>query len=130
MNWRIFKEGYYKIRGQVLEARLFVDEVLGGGGGRIGNVVFSAHRRRIVEPDIRRTKVKDVLEGIQCKEKVEIERKIGIVLTWAEYFRLRQEINQILGEFIRGEDLEVQGENLGIFIRRTVLQRAVDGTVP
>jgi hypothetical protein len=87
-NWRIFKEGYYKIRGQVLEARLFVDEVLGTGGGKIGNVVFSAQRRRVVEPYISRTKVKEVLEGNQCKEKIEIERETGILLTWAEYFRL------------------------------------------
>jgi hypothetical protein len=55
--------------------------------------------------------------GGVLKEKNEVERVVGIILTWAEYFRLRGVVDRVLRDFwIRSQD-NLDSVDLEVFVR-------------
>ena len=66
----------------------------GGGSGKIS--VMGRAREIELEPRLKTIKLKDVLGGdLMMKEKNDIDNLIGTRMTFAEFFRLRTEVNRL-----------------------------------
>jgi hypothetical protein len=100
--WNKFKVKFYEWGNNINKAELFGNEVLLGVDEELENSVFSMDKYEQVKDIVRGRTIGDISneEGV-IVSKIQVERILGIRLSWVEYFRLRTELNAILERFPR-----------------------------
>jgi hypothetical protein len=83
-------------------AELFGNDVLREDGRCIEHLVFGMERYQEVEHIVREKSVGEICNHIGgILDKLSVERRLGIRLSWVEYFRLRTAVNEIEVRFPR-----------------------------
>jgi hypothetical protein len=100
-NWIKFKYDYYKCGNNILDAVLFQNEVLSENMNRsVEEMVFTENRRGALNFNNMECRISNVVEDNgSIKSKRGVERAMSRDITWAEYFRLRVEIQRIFLTF-------------------------------
>jgi hypothetical protein len=101
-NGKKFKKEFYRVHNNILEANLMKDMGLAIDERTIAEVVFCDEKRQELEDRLDNVKVKECVDfpGRGCKSKTEVEACLrGGKITWAEYFRIRQEVVRVLLDF-------------------------------
>jgi hypothetical protein len=107
-KWKKFKKEYYRRGQNRLEMSLFGNDTFYGVGESLERIVFGIRRFATFSEEFRLVKLGEIMgpEGT-LKSNVDINRRFGININWAEYFRLRNEvanINNELGEYLDHEE--------------------------
>ena len=96
LRWAEYKGEFYKVGRNVYGALAFVSEFVIGNMGPQKISVFNVERERELEVIMRRIRVKDLLdEQWRIKDKLGMEREIGGLISFAEFFRIRTELYRI-----------------------------------
>jgi hypothetical protein len=100
VNWKVFKEKYFRYCNGVLEARFFIEEVLSPENDTIGERVFEPNRRDALLDRLTGVCTKNIvtMNGL-CVTKEVIENLLNSRISWVEYFRLRQEVRRVMAEY-------------------------------
>jgi hypothetical protein len=100
-SWMKFKTDYYRCGNNILDAIVFCNEALSENFNRgIEDTVFSEQRRVALNINNVECKVTELVDANgSIKSKQMVERTILRDLTWAEYFRLRVELQRIIVTF-------------------------------
>jgi hypothetical protein len=100
--WEKFKVCYYEWGNNINRAEIFSNRVLNEDGESLEERVFSGERQNEVMNVIRGKTMGDIcIADGEILDKIIVERRLNILLSWAEYFRLRTEINGLMGRFPR-----------------------------
>ncbi len=98
--WEKFKVCYYEWGNNINRAEIFSNRVLIEDGDSLEERVFSGERQNEVMNVIRGKTLGDICNAQgEILDKIIVERRLNIVLSWVEYFRLRTEINGLMGRF-------------------------------
>ncbi len=99
--WAKFKEKYYMYGNNILDAPIFNNDTLCGDNNLcIEEIVFLRQRREVMSDRATTSVISDVVEGNGVvKPKTDIEMVWDMDISWAEYFRLRAEIQRIIGSY-------------------------------
>ena len=104
-KWIEYKSLFYRVGKNILESPIFGNEIMleGSGSGKIS--IMGRAREIELEPRLKTIKLKDVLGGnFVMKEKNDIDNLLGTRMTFAEFFRLRTEVNRLKNNLdIRGK---------------------------
>ena len=93
LRWAEYKGEFYKVGRNVYGASLFESEFVIGNARRQKIRVFDAERERELAVRMRRLRVKDMMdEQGHVKDKQGMEREIGGLITFVEFFRIRTEL--------------------------------------
>ncbi len=96
-SWIKFKNKFYEWGNNIYKAELFGNEALLREGRKIEEIVFTEGRYIEIGEIVRDSTVRDICaEGGGIRDKIQVERNIGIAMTWVEYFRLRTEVTQLM----------------------------------
>jgi hypothetical protein len=107
-EWRRFKISYYKTGRNALEALVFrnngffnVDEEF------VDETVFGRRKFVLLSQEsndgIRRIKLGQLVAGDICKQKQDIEQVLGVNINQAEFFRLREQVERLMRDFVLGQ---------------------------
>jgi hypothetical protein len=100
--WNTFKAKFYEWGNNINKAELFGNEVLLGVDEGVEHRVFSREKYEQVKDNVRGKTIGEITNGDGLiVSKTQVERALGIRLSWAEYFRLRTEVIAILERFPR-----------------------------
>ncbi len=107
-KWRLFKKEYYHRGQNRLEMTIFGNYTFYVLGESAERTVIGMRRFAMLSEEFRLVKLGEIMgpEGT-LNSNVEINRRYGININWAEYFRLRNEvarINNELGEYLDNEE--------------------------
>jgi exonuclease III len=106
--WQRFKVEYYKMGRNREEMILFENRMLEGMEDTLEMRIFGRNRYAGLRDRMRNVRYKDLHnEDGTLLDMNTINRKLGVNINWAEYFRMRAELEQIeetLGERIDEED--------------------------
>jgi len=115
--WSRFKDKFYGIGENVKRALLFENECLGDDYSTCVELsVFDHNRYREIQGRLRAVRIEETLDeqgGIIAM--VEMNRKWNVNINWAEYFRLRTEINRIMDRYEDTVDKK-EGKTLNEFV--------------
>ena len=95
-KWIEYKSVFYRVAKNSLEMLIFGNEIFleGGGSGKIS--VMGRAREIDLEPRMKTIKLKEVLgRNLMLKDKNDIDELLGTRMTFAEFFRLRTEVNKL-----------------------------------
>ena len=93
LRWAEYKGEFYKVGRNVYGALVFGSEFVIGNTRLQKISVFDVERERELAAIMRRIRVKDLLdEQWHVKDKQGMEREIGGLITFAEFFRIRTEL--------------------------------------
>jgi len=95
MGWKNYKRMFYKSGGNIGHACLFENDGLLENSKNIGYTVFGRERYLAIPPESKTQKIYEFFVGGNQKSKAEIEITMGIRINMAEYFRLRNLLNDI-----------------------------------
>jgi hypothetical protein len=71
-------------------------------GRKVEGFVFDEGHYRDIELTVRTNNMDDICnEGGGIKDKVQVERSLGVNISWVEYFRMRTEVTNILARYPR-----------------------------
>jgi hypothetical protein len=102
--WIDFKRTFYEWGNNINRAYVFGNESLLLDGRNVEDLVFEEGRYLEIEGLLSTVTMDDVCnEGGGVKDKVQLERSMGIAMNWVEYFRIRTEITNISIRFPRRE---------------------------
>jgi len=113
-EWRKFKHQFYRVGENIGMACFFENDGILLGKKNLGLTIFGAVRYATISELKKRLPVKTFFDGGTVKTKTGIERLLGIPINLAEYFRLRNIINEIVRLF--GHRME-DGKCLDNFMR-------------
>ncbi len=101
-NWLKFKRKFYEWGNNINKAELFGNDALVVDDQRIDEVVLGNERYRELEQRLQGKRVEAIctMDGA-ILDKIEVDRNLGIRLSWVEYFRLRTLIARVRVEFSR-----------------------------
>ena len=103
LRWAEYKGEFYKVGRNVYGALAFVSEFVIGNMGPQRISVFNIEREREFEVIMRRIRVKDLLdEQWRIKDKLGMEREIGGLISFAEFFRIRTELYRLQNMVVEG----------------------------
>ncbi len=118
-NWRKFKQEFYRLGHNILEANLLENIGLDSENRAMETVIFG-ERYGEVRDGIKEKAIRELIDDLlSVKEKLVIENECGIRISWAEYFRLRTEIRSLLDRREEADDGTVK---LGEFMERGKLR--------
>ncbi len=120
LNWKLFKEKYFRYCYGVLDARFFIEEVMGEGGNTICESVFQDNRRIALMGQLKLICTKDVVTvNGSCVTKEAVETLLTSRITWVEYFRIRQEVRRVMTDYVVKWDLTDTRVKLEDFVNKT-----------
>jgi hypothetical protein len=102
ISWEKFKVCFYEWGNNINRAEIFSNRVLFENGDTMEERVFGGDRQIEVVQQTDGRIVGDICnEGGEILDKLIVERRLNIRLSWVEYFRLRTELNGIRERFPR-----------------------------
>jgi hypothetical protein len=102
--WLEFKSTFYEWGNNIKKAQVFGNESILVGGIKVEDLVFEERRYREIEGMLYNVTMENICNEMGgIKEKVQLERTMGITLSWVEYFRMRTEITNITIRYPRRE---------------------------
>ncbi len=106
--WQRLKIDFYKMGKNQEEIEVFENRMIEGMEDTLETRIFGRNRYAGLRDRLRDVRYKDLCrEDGMLLDMNEINRKLGVNINWAEYFRLRAELERIdetLGERIDEED--------------------------
>ena len=121
MRWAEYKGEFYKVGRNVYGALVFGSEFVIGNTRPQKISVFDVERERELAAIMRQIRVKDLLnEQWHAKDKQGMEREIGGLITFAEFFRIRTELYRL-------QNLVVEGSMM-IRNLKTMFRAATEGS--
>ena len=106
MRWAEYKGEFYKVGRNVYGALVFGSEFVIGNTRPQKITLFDVETERELEAIVRRIRVKDLLdEQWRIKDKQGMEREIGGLITFAEFFRIRTELYRLQNLVVEGSML-------------------------
>jgi len=113
-EWKNYKRMFYRVEGNVWQARIFENDGLLEGRSNLGSHVFGNLRYSAMGIRGKTIRVGNLVVGGRTKDKVEMEREMGEMMNMAEYFRLRNTLMEIIRIYGNQEGV---GKCLDEFIR-------------
>jgi hypothetical protein len=100
--WNKFRKNFYEWGNNINMAELFGNSALFDDGETMEEKVFTGERQNVMRDALRGKMIRDVcnVEG-SILDKIVVEQRLGVILSWVEYFRLRTETNGITQRFPR-----------------------------
>jgi hypothetical protein len=100
--WNKFRINFYEWGNNINVAEAFGNSALFEDGETMEEKVFMGGRQNMMRGALSGKKIRDVcnLEG-SILDKVLVEQRLGVTLSWVEYFRMRTEINGLTQRFPR-----------------------------
>ena len=96
LRWAEYKGEFYKVGQNVNGALLFESEFVISNSRPQKIQVFDAERERELAVRMRRIRVRDMMDELgRVKDKLGMEREIGEVITFDEFFRIRTELYRL-----------------------------------
>ncbi len=103
--WIKFKKNFYEWGNNINRAHLFGNEALLMEGRKLEETVFTEGRYRDIEVIVRESTMSDICnDGGGIRDKIQVERNLGVNISWVEYFRLRTEVTQLMVMYPRRVD--------------------------
>jgi hypothetical protein len=117
--WARFKEEYYSFGNNIKDAQLFCNDTLSVDKvSYVEDEIFPHGRRQLIRENAVNCNIAMLTTGVGAlKEKNEVERVLGIAITWAEYFRLRGVVERVLRVFGSEVDENMDRVDLESFVR-------------
>jgi hypothetical protein len=117
-SWIKFKVDYYQCGNNILDAVVFRNEALSENVNRgIEEMIFTEQRREALNINNMECKIKELVDDNgSIRSKLTVERTMSRNITWAEYFRLRVELQRIIVTFPLDMNITDERQTLESFV--------------
>jgi len=108
-EWKNYKRLFYKVKGNIGQAVLFLNDGLLEGKTNLGVTILGREKFNSLAVGAKCTRIKEFYVNGRLKEKNGVEDTLGLTLNMAEYFRFRNIMEEIARNFGGVDVIAVNG---------------------